>query len=139
VLNLTKSQFKVESVLSRITRPENYIMLSPSRTDVSGMRGLECIALNMEPASDFYTDPVSVLDFQSLYPSLCIAYNYCYSTCLGAVGNIAKDGAMGALASYKIPPHVLKKLKGNVQISPNGMVFLKPQLRQGAVGRFYVH
>ena len=37
----------------------------------------------MEPESQFYTDPVVVLDFQSLYPSMVLAYNLCYSTCLG--------------------------------------------------------
>jgi DNA polymerase elongation subunit (family B) len=41
------------------------------------------IPLNLEPESKFYTDPIIVLDFQSLYPSIMIAYNYCYSTCLG--------------------------------------------------------
>ena len=36
----------------------------------------------MEPESAFYM-PLVVLDFQSLYPSIMIAYNYCYSTFLG--------------------------------------------------------
>ena len=37
----------------------------------------------LEPKSNFYYDPVMVLDFQSLYPSIMIAYNLCFSTCLG--------------------------------------------------------
>jgi DNA polymerase zeta len=39
----------------------------------------------MEPRSQFFSDPVVVLDFQSLYPSMVIAYNLCYSTILGKV------------------------------------------------------
>lgn len=54
------------------------------------MAAPECIPLTMEPESKFYTDPVLVLDFQSLYPSMCIAYNYCYSTCLGKIANYVK-------------------------------------------------
>jgi len=33
--------------------------------------------LIMEPLSAFYKGPLVVLDFQSLYPSVMIAYNYC--------------------------------------------------------------
>lgn len=52
------------------------------------MSAPECIALTMEPESRLFTDPVVVLDFQSLYPSMVIAYNYCYSTCLGKINNM---------------------------------------------------
>lgn len=44
---------------------------------------MECIPLVMEPESTMYSDPVIVLDFQSLYPSQIIAYNLCFCTCLG--------------------------------------------------------
>ena len=55
----------------------------------SRMAAPECIPLVLEPESKFYTDPVVVLDFQSLYPSMVIAYNYCFSTCMGRVRNLA--------------------------------------------------
>ncbi|KAJ1559196.1 DNA polymerase zeta, partial [Nowakowskiella sp. JEL0078] len=70
------SQFKVESVLSRITRPENFVMMSPSLSQVKNQRAPECVPLVMEPNSRFYNSPLLVLDFQSLYPSVMIAYNY---------------------------------------------------------------
>lgn len=44
---------------------------------------MEALPLIMEPESRMYASPVVVLDFQSLYPSMMIAYNLCYSTCLG--------------------------------------------------------
>jgi len=41
------------------------------------------VAYIRQPLSGFYADPVIVLDFQSLYPSLIIAHNLCYSTIAG--------------------------------------------------------
>lgn len=34
----------------------------------------------IEPKSDYYKLPISTLDFSSLYPSIMIAHNLCYST-----------------------------------------------------------
>ncbi len=58
------------------------------------MSAPECIALTLEPESRLFTDPVIVLDFQSLYPSMIIAYNYCYSTCLGKISNMDRYGTV---------------------------------------------
>ena len=52
---------------------------------------MECLPLVMEPESRFYADPVIVLDFQSLYPSVVIAYNLCFSTCLGRPAHAASS------------------------------------------------
>ena len=63
----------------------NYTAVSPSALQRAGQKAPEIIALVMEPESRFYSEPVIVVDFQSLYPSVIIAYNYCFSTCLGRV------------------------------------------------------
>jgi len=68
----------------------NYIPISPSIQQRAKMRAPECLPLIMEPESEFYIDPMIVLDFQSLYPSIIIAYNYCFSTCLGRIEHIGQ-------------------------------------------------
>lgn len=85
------SQFRVESMMLRIAKPLNFIAVSPSVQQRARMRAPECIPLNLEPKSEFYTHPVIVLDFQSLYPSIMIAYNYCFSTCLGRIEHLKKS------------------------------------------------
>jgi DNA polymerase delta subunit 1 len=37
-------------------------------------------AVVIEPTRGYYTDPVATLDFASLYPSIMMAHNLCYST-----------------------------------------------------------
>ena len=67
----------------RVYRPLGFLAPSASRPQVARQAAMETIPLIMEPQSRVYTSPVIVLDFQSLYPSIVIAYNMCYSTCLG--------------------------------------------------------
>lgn len=43
---------------------------------VGEQRAAECLPLIMEPVTQFFSSPLIVLDFQSLYPSIMIAYNY---------------------------------------------------------------
>ena len=110
----------------------------------------ECVPLTMEPRSNIYKDPVILLDFQSLYPSIAIAYNYCFSTCLGKVQNFKKsfhNGTaqsnpgewripLGALANYfACSPSRLKELYDADQLTfaPNGALFVKQATRKGLI------
>lgn len=80
-------------MMFRIGKPESLLFLTPSKDEVGGQQSAECIPLIMEPQSAFYKDPVVVLDFQSLYPSIMLAYNMCFSTCLGRADRLKdRDG-----------------------------------------------
>ncbi|KAF9574465.1 DNA polymerase zeta [Mortierella alpina] len=125
------SQYKVESLMVRLAKPENFLMISPSRAQVAGQRALEVIPMVMEPESGFYEDPVVVLDFQSLYPSVMIAYNYCYSTCLGKLGGGNKFG----VTDYTIPDGVLPLMQEHLHIAPNGVMFVNQDIRRSLLAR----
>ncbi|KAG0360374.1 DNA polymerase zeta [Gamsiella multidivaricata] len=126
------SQYKVESMMVRLAKPENYIMISPSRAQVAAQRALEVIPMVMEPESGFYEDPVVVLDFQSLYPSVMIAYNICYSTCLGKLGGGTK---IGVLTEYKIKDGALPLMEEHLHIAPNNVMYVNQGIRRGLLGR----
>ncbi|KAG0154063.1 hypothetical protein PDIDSM_1443 [Penicillium digitatum] len=128
------SQFKVESLMFRIAKPENFLLVSPSRKQVGQQNALECLPLVLEPQSDFYTSPLLVLDFQSLYPSVMIAYNYCYSTFLGRAMHWRGRDKMGFM-DYKRQPRLLELLKDKINISPNGMMYAKQEARQSLLAK----
>ena len=104
---------------------------------------MEVIPLVMEPFSGFYEDPVIVLDFQSLYPSMMIAYNLCFSTCLGKLkqgfsfefeqdtteklGFTDYSEQATANAVYKEICHT----QNRPYISPNGSIFCSKESRNG--------
>ena len=81
--------------------------------------------LIMEPQSAFYTSPLLVLDFQSLYPSIMIAYNYCYSTCLGRIADFKGAYKFGVVPELKIPPGLLEKLRDYINGSISDFFPLK--------------
>lgn len=91
------SQYRVESIMIRAAHSENYVLRTPYESDVNAMRAAQGLPLVMEPHSSFYRDPVVVLDFQSLYPSMIIAYNYCYSTIIGSIKEEGKVSTCGFL------------------------------------------
>lgn len=88
---------------------------------VASQPAMECIPLVMEPESGFYDDPVVVLDFQSLYPSMMIAYNLCFSTCFGKVVP-SKSDVLG-VSSYSASPYLFNDLN-ELLLAPNGVMYI---------------
>ncbi|CDW53548.1 DNA polymerase [Trichuris trichiura] len=126
------SQFRVESIMLRMAKAEGYVALSPTPDQRRRMSAPECIALNMEPESMFCSYPVLVLDFQSLYPSICIAYNYCFSTCLGKlVHSCSHERIDFGCWKLKVPTSTLSKLRQHLVCSPAGVVFVDDTIRRG--------
>ena len=87
----------------RLAKPMNFVAVSPSVTQRAKQRAPECIPLTLEPESCYYTSPVVVLDFQSLYPSIMIAYNYCFSTCLGRLDLLTKAQLVFSINKLSCP------------------------------------
>ncbi|KYO24730.1 DNA polymerase zeta catalytic subunit isoform A [Alligator mississippiensis] len=130
------SQYRVESMMLRIAKPMNYIAVTPSIQQRAQMRPPQCVPLIMEPESRFYSNAVLVLDFQSLYPSIVIAYNYCFSTCLGHVENLGKyDEFKFGCTSLRVPPDLLYQIRHDITVSPSGVAFVKPSVRKGVLPR----
>lgn len=127
-------------MMIRIAKRRNYVPVSPSVQQRAHMRAPEYIPLILEPQSRFYSDPVIVLDFQSLYPSIIIAYNYCFSTCLGRVEFLSKASSQpfefGAY-QLRITPIKLKHFLDNdlVNVSPCGVAYVKSSVREGVLPR----
>ncbi|XP_055546251.1 DNA polymerase zeta catalytic subunit [Wyeomyia smithii] len=135
------SQFRVESMMLRIAKPRNFVSLSPSIQQRAHMRAPEYLPLILEPGSRFYADPLIVLDFQSLYPSMIIAYNYCFSTCLGRVEHLGEsdcsDGFEFGASQLKLSRKLVQALldQNLLTISPCGVAFVKPSVREGVLPR----
>ncbi|KAL8283649.1 hypothetical protein RQP46_005444 [Phenoliferia psychrophenolica] len=133
-VRLRGSQFKVEAVMFRIAKPESFLLLSPTRSEVGHQNAAECQPLIMEPKSGLYTSPLIVLDFQSLYPSVMIAYNLCYSTCIGRVGTFKGTSKLGTTI-YDADPGLLALLRDKLIITPNGMAFVPASVRKSLLAK----
>ncbi|KAK4595861.1 hypothetical protein RGQ29_014087 [Quercus rubra] len=127
------SQYRVESMLLRLAHTQNYLAISPGSQQVASQPAMECLPLVMEPESGFYADPVVVLDFQSLYPSMIIAYNLCFSTCLGKVAP-SKANTLG-VSSFSPDPSVLQSVKNEMLLTPNGVMYVSSKVRKGIMPR----
>ncbi|KAJ3699935.1 hypothetical protein LUZ61_003640 [Rhynchospora tenuis] len=125
------SQFRVESMLLRLAHTQNYLAISPGSQQVALQPAMECLPLVMEPESGFYTDPVIVLDFQSLYPSMIIAYNLCYSTCLGKI--FPSRSTVLGVSSYQLDLRHLSDLEDGLLLAPNGVLYVQSKVRKGVL------
>ncbi|XP_034110049.1 DNA polymerase delta catalytic subunit [Drosophila albomicans] len=72
-------QIKVLSQLLRKAKTKGFIM--PSYTSSGSDEQYEGATV-IEPKRGYYADPISTLDFASLYPSIMMAHNLCYTTLL---------------------------------------------------------
>ncbi|KAK6590295.1 DNA polymerase delta catalytic DNAQ-like 3 exonuclease RN fold [Cryptosporidium xiaoi] len=103
-------QIKVTSQILRKCGKLNFLM--PTVKVQQGNDNQFEGATVLEPCKGFYKDPVSTLDFASLYPSIMIAHNICYSTL--------------------IPPSCVKYVPENSRVtSPTGHSFVNSSIRKG--------
>jgi DNA polymerase delta subunit 1 len=70
-------QIKVASQLYRKAQQHN-LLIPVDRVQVTGDKYEGAVVI--EPTRGYYTEPVATLDFASLYPSIMMAHNLCYST-----------------------------------------------------------
>ena len=73
-------QIKVLSKIYRVANAEGYVIpvVESEQSDGEGYEGATVI----EPIKGFYDIPIATLDFNSLYPSIMMARNLCYTTYL---------------------------------------------------------
>ena len=80
-------QIKVVSQLLRKAKEQN-LLIPAMKVDVGDeFEGATVI----EPIRGYYDVPISTLDFSSLYPSIMIAHNLCYTTLLRGKDNYSPD------------------------------------------------
>lgn len=106
-------QIKVLSQIYRETPKYNMILptLRPkSKTDNGGGQAYQG-GFVLEPKTAFYKVPIATLDFASLYPSIMIAHNICYTTKIEGK-SFGTDGV----------PYTL---------TPSGNKFVKRDIRKG--------
>lgn len=130
------SQFRVESMLARVAHERGFVLLAAQKEQVFAQPAVESLPLVMEPMSALYVDPVIVLDFQSLYPSMIIAHNLCFSTMMGNINRLQSwedPRQLGVVKGYT-PPPVSKfgtNPENNFFVAPNGEMFVTKEERLG--------
>lgn len=110
---------KVQAQLLQEARRQSFIL--PSQRPGTGEESTFEGATVLEPASGFYRSPVAVLDFASLYPSIMMAHNICYSTLLPG----------GMEKSPQAPAHAVAPPTAIDKDTDQSVCFVKPDVRRG--------
>ena len=133
------SQYRVESVLYRLLKNHRMLLRSPTKQQVNQQQAAEFIPLVMEPNSGFYDQCISVFDFQSLYPSIMIAYNYCFSTLLCKINKNKLSTQLGCFEMKDgFDVGLLSQFYNALVISPNGGVFVDNTVKTGILSKLVV-
>uniref|UniRef100_A0A336LTL5 DNA polymerase n=1 Tax=Culicoides sonorensis TaxID=179676 RepID=A0A336LTL5_CULSO len=82
-------QIKVVSQLLRKAKTAGYLM--PTYAGQGSEDQFEGATV-IEPKRGYYADPISTLDFASLYPSIMMAHNLCYTTLVQNPAQMASTG-----------------------------------------------
>ncbi|XP_045785485.1 DNA polymerase delta catalytic subunit [Maniola jurtina] len=104
-------QIKVVSQLLRKAKEAGYLMpVHQGQGSDDQFEGATVI----EPKKGYYSDPISTLDFASLYPSIMMAHNLCYTTL--------------------VPPYLQKEINvssDDITVTPSNNMFVKANVRKG--------
>jgi DNA polymerase delta subunit 1 len=76
-------QIKVVSQLLRKSKEKGFILPTTRSAKASDEKGFEG-AYVLDPSVGYYKEPIATLDFASLYPSIMMAHNLCYTTLVNA-------------------------------------------------------
>jgi DNA polymerase delta subunit 1 len=104
-------QIKVFSMILRKCRDVNLLVPTLKKSGPGQDEGYEGATV-LDPIKSYYEVPIATLDFASLYPSIMMAYNLCYSTMLSTKEAMSVDAD-----KYKK--------------SENGHIFVKSEVKKG--------
>ena len=107
-------QIKVASLLYRKAQQNNLLIPTERDRGSPSHEGKYEGGAILEAIRGYYQEPCAVLDFASLYPSIMMAHNLCYSTI--------------------IPQYRIKDYNpDDVEKTPNGEYFVKASVFQGVL------
>ncbi|EDR28305.1 DNA polymerase delta catalytic subunit, putative [Entamoeba dispar SAW760] len=134
-------QVKVITQLYRHANAKKLFIPFFQRTKTNGDKYVGATVIS--PIKGFYKVPISTLDFSSLYPSIMISHNLCYSTLIDGIKTRKDVPSIEFLKTSeseedrKMYDQIMKKLKEkqlnveDVELSPNGDLFVKSSKRKG--------